>query len=70
MSEIQEITVIVSPDGTVSLEVDGVSGAKCEALTEALEQALGGQVLERRYKDSYTDEATVENPDLDVQRRR
>lgn len=56
MAEIQEITVSIAPDGTVDLEVHGVSGAKCEALTELLEQKLGGQVLERRRKDSYYQE--------------
>ena len=40
MTEIQEITVAIAPDGTVALEVNGVSGPACENLTERLERAL------------------------------
>ena len=53
MSEIQEIDVRIDPDGRVEIDVRGVSGAKCEAITARLEAALGGQVLERQHKDSY-----------------
>ncbi len=53
MTEIQEIDVRIDPDGKVEIDVRGVSGAKCEAVTAQLEAALGGQVIERRHKDSY-----------------
>jgi hypothetical protein len=53
MSEIQELEITIDRYGNVKVEVDGVTGTKCEALTKPLEQALGGQVLERTYKDSY-----------------
>jgi hypothetical protein len=45
--EVQEIEVFVKPDGAVRLEVRGVKGAKCLALTEKLEQILGGSIVER-----------------------
>lgn len=60
MSEIQEITVAIAPDGTVDLEVHGVTGPSCEALTAELEQALGGVVLDRRRKDSFQQAASAE----------
>ena len=53
MSEIQEVTVTIAPDGTVDVEVKGVTGKKCLAVTELLEQALGGQILERWFQDPY-----------------
>jgi len=45
--ELQEIEVVIDPDGTVKLEVRGVSGPACLDLTADLESALGGQVVAR-----------------------
>jgi hypothetical protein len=39
-----EITFIISPTGTIHIEVDGVVGAACEDLTRAYENALGTRV--------------------------
>ncbi len=61
MSGIEEIEVRIDPDGTVRLEVHGVIGDRCEALTAQLEAALGGQVLERRHKDSFYQTASESN---------
>jgi hypothetical protein len=47
MSEIQEVDLIVRPDGTIRVEVRGVKGPKCLALTEEIEKLLGGRVIER-----------------------
>lgn len=57
MTEIQEIDVRIDPDGTVHIDVRGVSGAKCEDITADLEQALGGTVKERVRKDAYFQQA-------------
>ncbi len=54
MSEIQEIEVILKPDGTVKLEVRGVKGEKCLALTQDLEKLLGGGVVERIHTDEFS----------------
>jgi hypothetical protein len=51
VSEIQEIDVILKPDGTVKLDVRGVKGDKCLALTEDLEKLLGAEVVERIHTD-------------------
>ena len=61
MSEIQEITVAIAPDGTVDIEVNGVTGPACEALTAELEKALGGHVLDRRHKSTYHQGVTTED---------
>ena len=53
MSEIQEIDVFVQPDGTVRIEVRGVKGQKCLALTEEIEKLLGGQIVERIHTDEF-----------------
>ena len=53
MSEIQEIEVEIDADGRVKIEVRGVTGAKCEALTRELEQMLGGVVTGRVHHDAY-----------------
>lgn len=59
MSGIQELDVRIDPDGSVHVEVHGVSGPGCEALTAELEAALGGQVIERRRKDSWFEQEQV-----------
>ncbi len=56
MTEIQELDIQIDRQGNVSVEVRGVSGRKCEDLTALLEQALGGVVTQRVYKDSYHQE--------------
>lgn len=48
----------IDADGEVQVSVEGVTGTKCEALTEPFEKALG-TVAQREHKDSYyqTEEA-------------
>ena len=45
--ELQEIEVIIGKDGKVMIQVRGVHGIKCLELTKELEEALGGNILER-----------------------
>jgi Protein of unknown function (DUF2997) len=45
--ELQEVEVVIAPDGTTRIEVRGVSGTACLDLTADLESALGGQIVER-----------------------
>jgi hypothetical protein len=45
--EIQEIEVVIGKDGEVQIQVRGVKGTKCLALTKELEEALGGEILTR-----------------------
>ncbi|MEW6279297.1 MAG: DUF2997 domain-containing protein [Candidatus Eremiobacterota bacterium] len=39
--EIQEVQVIIGPDGQVKIEVNGVKGMSCLDVTAELEKALG-----------------------------
>lgn len=64
MAEVQEIDVQIGRDGEVKIEVRGVSGRKCRALTARLEQLLGGAVKERFYQDTYHHDTTSESEDL------
>ena len=51
--EIQEIEVIVQPNGQVKLHVRGAPGTQCLDLTADLEKALGGQVLAREHTPEF-----------------
>ena len=64
MSELQEVVVRIAPDGTVKIDVHGAKGAKCRIITEALERALGGEVVDRTHTHEY-DEAPNESAQLD-----
>jgi hypothetical protein len=46
--DLQEIEVFIEKDGSVRLEVRGCKGMSCLDLTRELEQALGGQILDRQ----------------------
>ncbi|MDW8106355.1 MAG: DUF2997 domain-containing protein [Armatimonadota bacterium] len=45
--ELQEVEVIIHPDGRVELQVRGVQGARCLDITKDLEAALGNQIESR-----------------------
>jgi hypothetical protein len=46
--ELHEVEVTIGPDGTTRVEVRGMAGLGCLDLTADLEQALGGEVIERQ----------------------
>jgi hypothetical protein len=52
MARKKELTILISHDGTVTLEVDGVRGASCLELTHDIEAALGF-VREREKKPAF-----------------
>lgn len=49
----QTIDIIVDRNGNVQIETSGFSGAECEAMTKALEDALG-DVETREHKPEFT----------------
>jgi hypothetical protein len=49
----RKITIRIGRDGKVTLHVEGQPGDQCLLLTQALEQALGGQVESREYTGDY-----------------
>ncbi len=60
MNGLQEIEVIIKPDGKVEVLVRGVRGASCRELTRELERYLGGRVVQRRHTDEYREQAPTE----------
>ena len=48
-----EVTVIIEKDGSTTIDVEGAGGRSCEAVTEAITRALGGEVNSVRHKDEY-----------------
>lgn len=65
--ELQEIEVVIDPDGITRIEVCGVSGPSCLALTEDLEEALGGEVVSRKLS---AEAQAVQRTDVDEPLRR
>jgi hypothetical protein len=63
--ELQEIEVVIDKDGQVRIEVRGVKGGGCTDLTKGLEEALGGQVVERQM----TGEALEQPQEVQQQQR-
>jgi hypothetical protein len=56
MSGLQEIEVIILPDGRVQLQVRGVKGNGCRELTRELERYLGGRVVHRQHTDEFEEQ--------------
>ena len=54
--EIQEVQVDIAADGGVQIAVRGVKGPGCLALTQAVEEQLGGQVLLRELSAEHEEE--------------
>ena len=54
----QEIEFVIKPDGTVEETVRGVNGPACEAVTKAIEDALG-EVEKRDHTPDYFGESTA-----------
>ena len=50
--EMEELEIIIPKDGTISVNVKGVKGARCLAITKGLEQAAGS-VTARTFAASY-----------------
>ena len=65
MSGIEEIDVHIDDRGRVRIEVRGVVGKACEALTRDLERQLGDVVVEREYRDSYHQAAETQTDHQD-----
>jgi len=49
-----EVRITLFKDGTTEMEVDGVVGPDCTAITRRLEEALGG-TIDRDYKPEWHD---------------
>lgn len=59
----RELIVTIDKDGTPTIEVKGVKGQQCLNLTQDIEKALGGKVLDRKptaEMGQYAAEASVQ----------
>lgn len=64
--ELQEIDLFIDAKGEVRIEVRGVKGTQCLALTKELEAVLGAQIMSREF----TPEAHEERADRATQQDR
>ncbi len=55
------IKINIGKDGKVSFTVEGVKGEACLAETKFLEDALGGQVLQRETTAEYYEQGETES---------
>lgn len=55
----ERVIVKIRKDGTVGIEVDGVTGGGCENVTRPLEERLG-VVTSRTHKPEYFQETSVQ----------
>jgi acylphosphatase len=53
---VQQVIVNVDPDGNVKVEAAGVKGQGCQALTRAIEQALGTTTADTKKSEYYQQE--------------
>jgi hypothetical protein len=53
----QDIEIVIAPDGKVSFTVKGVKGPDCLSETKFLEDALGGEVLDRQKTSEYYEQS-------------
>ena len=56
----EEIKIIISKDGKVTIDVDGIKGSGCKKLTKTLEKKLGKTVKDKK-KAEYYQEQNVED---------
>lgn len=59
------VDIIIHPDGRVEIQVCGVKGERCLEVTEAVEEALGGQVQRDFTAEMYeTEEESTKESDI------
>ncbi|MBD3404695.1 MAG: DUF2997 domain-containing protein [Candidatus Lokiarchaeota archaeon] len=56
----QEMKVIISKNGQVTIDVDGIKGSSCKTMTKALEKSLGITVSDKK-KTEFYEEQQVDN---------
>lgn len=51
-----EINVTINPDGTTKVDIECAVGNECETVTDAIKQALAGEVVSDVKKPEYYEE--------------
>lgn len=57
----QEIKVIISKTGEVTIDVDGIKGSSCKKLTKALEKKLGTTISDTKKNEYYDEQGTSDH---------
>ena len=57
MSDLHEVDVFISPDGTVRVEIRGMKGKGCLSVTKKIEELLGGGVVDQVQTDEYHEQS-------------
>lgn len=58
----REMEIVITPDGKVDVQVRCVPGAACEEFSKAIEDALGGEVINRVHTaEFFQEEETVDD---------
>jgi hypothetical protein len=52
----EELEIVIEPDGTTRIHVKGIRGARCLDVTRRIEEALG-EVIDRKYTSEYYEES-------------
>lgn len=53
--EKQDITIIINPDGTIKIDMEGFEGKKCLILADELEALLGDRIKRELKPEVYDD---------------
>lgn len=56
----EEIEFTIGPEGQVQMHVNGVKGSKCVDVTKPIEEALGGDVVDREFTSEYYEQAQID----------
>ena len=67
--QVQELEIIITQDGKISMEVRGVPGRQCLELTKDLEADLGDSIIERIETSEMADFADEVRTDNKVRTR-
>jgi hypothetical protein len=54
----EELEIVIEPDGTTFIHVKGIKGARCLDVTRRIEEELG-EVTDRRYTSEYYEESVL-----------
>jgi hypothetical protein len=52
----EELEIVIEPDGTTRIHVKGIRGPRCLDVTREIEEELG-EVIDRKYTPEYYDES-------------
>ncbi|NUU26290.1 MAG: DUF2997 domain-containing protein [Streptomycetaceae bacterium] len=59
----ERVEIVIAPDGTVEMRVEGVAGSQCVADTDPLVQLLGGAVEHHQLTEEAYQQADAEEQD-------